>query len=246
MPGSSPGMTEIGIRRLEQTGNTIVQFQFSNHVLDAGLRELTRGGEAIPVEPQVFDLLVYLVENRDRVVSKDDLIERIWNGRIVSESTLTSRINAARTAVGDSGKDQAVIRTIARKGFRFVGQLNAPRDALTSQPLTSPSQGASQLPQLDLIHLGLGDDGHTASLVPGDPVLDVTDRSVAVTGEYRGHRRMTLTYPVLDGAVEVLWIVAGEGKRDAVAKLVAGDRSVPAGRVANEHMLLVVDEAAAG
>ena len=97
-----------------------MQFRFSDHVLDVGLRELKRGGENVAVEPQVFDLLTYLVENRDRVVSKDDLIETVWNGRIVSESTLTSRINAARTAVGDSGKDQAVIRTIARKGFRFV------------------------------------------------------------------------------------------------------------------------------
>ena len=76
-------------------------------MLDVDLRELTRGGEGIAVEPQVFDLLIYLVENRDRVVSKDDLIESIWDGRIVSKSTLTSRINAARKAVGDSGKDQA-------------------------------------------------------------------------------------------------------------------------------------------
>ena len=72
----------------------------------------------------MFDLLIYLVENRDRVVSKDDLIENIWDGRIVSESTLTSRINAARNAVGDTGKDQKVIRTIARKGFRFVGEVS--------------------------------------------------------------------------------------------------------------------------
>jgi TolB-like protein len=103
-----------------------MQFHFSEHVLDARLRELTRAGETVGVEPQVFDLLVYLVENRDRVVSKDDLIEAVWDGRIVSESTLTSRINAARRAVGDSGKHQAVIRTIARKGFRFVGDVNAP------------------------------------------------------------------------------------------------------------------------
>ena len=100
-----------------------MQFHFSNHVLDVDLRELTRGGESIAVEPQVFDLLVHLVENRDHVVTKDDLIETVWDGRIVSESTLTSRINAARKAVGDSGKDQTVIRTIARKGFRFVGDV---------------------------------------------------------------------------------------------------------------------------
>jgi TolB-like protein/Tfp pilus assembly protein PilF len=152
-------MTTLGMRRSEQTGNTIVQFQFSNHVLDAGLRELTRGGEAVAVEPQVFDLLVYLVENRDRVVSKDDLIETIWNGRIVSESTLTSRINAARTAVGDSGKDQAVIRTIARKGFRFVGEISKPNGAIVSQGApaqaelpqfeTSPSAIPASLPPLD-------------------------------------------------------------------------------------------------
>ena len=98
-----------------------MQFHFSNHVLDVGLRELTRSGENIAVEPQVFDLLIYLVENRERVVTKDDLIENIWDGRIVSESTLTSRINAARKAVGDSGRDQAIIRTIARNVFCFVG-----------------------------------------------------------------------------------------------------------------------------
>jgi TolB-like protein len=83
---------------------------------------LKRAGELIPLEPQVFDLLVYLIQNRDRVVSKDDLIASIWGGRIVSESTLTSRINAVRRAVGDSGEEQKLVRTIARKGFRFVGE----------------------------------------------------------------------------------------------------------------------------
>lgn len=100
-----------------------MQFHFSDHVLDVELRELTRGGESVAVEPQVFDLLVLLIENRDHVVTKDDLIETVWDGRIVSESTLTSRINAARRAVGDSGKDQIMIRTLARKGFRFVGEV---------------------------------------------------------------------------------------------------------------------------
>jgi len=105
---------------------------------------------------------------------------------------------------------------------------------------------AAALPALDLVHLGIGDDGHTASLVPGDPVLEVTDRTVAVTGDYRGRRRMTLTYPALDAAGEILWIVAGEDKRDPVAKLLAHDPSVPAGRVAAERMLVLADRAAAG
>ena len=102
-------------------GASDVQFLFGDHVLDVDRRELRRGAAAIAVEPQVFDVLVYLVENRDRVVSKDDLIASVWGGRIVSESTLTSRINAARKAVGDSGENQTLIRTIARKGIRFVG-----------------------------------------------------------------------------------------------------------------------------
>ena len=83
-----------------------MQFLFDDQVLDVGRRELRRGAEAVAVEPQVFDLLVFLLENRDRVVSKDDLIASVWGGRIVSESTLTSRINAARKAVGDSGSEQ--------------------------------------------------------------------------------------------------------------------------------------------
>jgi 6-phosphogluconolactonase len=106
---------------------------------------------------------------------------------------------------------------------------------------------AAELPaQLDLVHLGLGLDGHTASLVPGDPVLEVRDRLVAVTAEYQGRRRMTLTYPALDAAQEIVWLVTGEEKRDAVAKLLARDPSIPAARVANPRQLLVCDQAAAG
>ena len=98
-----------------------MQFIFENHVLDASRRELHRGRERVAVEPQVFDLLIYLLEHRDRVASKDDLFASVWGGRVVSDSTLTSRINAARKAIGDSGEDQKLIRTVARKGFRFVG-----------------------------------------------------------------------------------------------------------------------------
>jgi DNA-binding winged helix-turn-helix (wHTH) protein len=92
-------------------------------VLDPDRRELTRGSGAIAVGPQVFDLLVHLVQNRDHVVSKEGLLDEVWGGRIVSESTLTSHINAARKAIGDSGREQLLIRTVARKGFRFVGDV---------------------------------------------------------------------------------------------------------------------------
>ena len=95
------------------------------------------------------------------------------------------------------------------------------------------------------LHLGMGDDGHTASLVPGDPVLEVTDRDVALTGEYRGRRRMTLTYPVLDGSRQVLWLLAGPDKATMLPRLLAGDRSIPAGRVSSSEQLVVVDDLAA-
>lgn len=97
-------------------------FVFDDFRLDAARRELWHGDQRIAVEPQVFDLLVFLVRNRHRVVSKDEVHDAIWSGRVVSDSTMTSRINAARTALGDTGEQQRLIRTIARKGFRFVGE----------------------------------------------------------------------------------------------------------------------------
>src|SRR5262245_19184002 len=100
-----------------------MQFAFEEFVLDLDRRQLTRGSEEIAIGPKVFDLLVYLVKNRDHVVSKDDVLDTVWAGRIVSESTLTSHINAVRKAIGDTGEDQRLVRTIARKGFRFVGEV---------------------------------------------------------------------------------------------------------------------------
>ena len=98
-------------------------FAFGEQILDVERRELRRGGEPIALEPQVFDLLVHLIRNRERVVSKDDLIANVWGGRIVSDSTVTTRINGARKAVGDDGAAQRVIRTIPRKGVRFVAEV---------------------------------------------------------------------------------------------------------------------------
>lgn len=100
---------------------------FGECVLDLDRRELRRGANSIATAPQVFDLLVYLIENRERVVSRDDVLDAVWRGRIISDSTLTSHINAVRKAIGDSGSEQALVRTIARKGFRFVGNINNPR-----------------------------------------------------------------------------------------------------------------------
>ena len=104
---------------------------------------------------------------------------------------------------------------------------------------------AGQPPVLDVVHLGLGPDGHTAFLVPGDPVLGVTDADVALTGVYQGRRRMTLTYPVLNRARRVLWVVTGSDKAAMLARLSAGDPSIPAGRVRQDHALVLTDRAAA-
>lgn len=114
-----------------------MRFLFEDQVLDTSQRELRRDGRPVAVEPRVFDLLVYLVENRARVASKDEVLAAVWGGRIVSESALTSCFNAARKAVGDSGGEQRLIRTIARKGFRFVGEVGV--EELARPPVTMPA-----------------------------------------------------------------------------------------------------------
>ena len=127
------------------------------------------------------------------------------------------------------------------------------QSALRPMPVTNHDLDAAaheydtSLPErLDLVHLGLGPDGHTASLVHGAPVRDVDDRRVAVTtNEYQGHRRMTLTYPALAEAREIIWLVTGEEKRDPLRKLIAADPSIPAGRVRNGSMTIVADQSAA-
>lgn len=118
-------------------------YDFESYALDVDRQELRRAGGLIPVEPQVLDLLQFLIRNRNRVVSKDDLLAEVWKGRIVSESTLSSRITAVRQAIGDSGDQQRLIRTIPRKGFRFVGDvredLSAPAPSSMPTPASRPS-----------------------------------------------------------------------------------------------------------
>ena len=98
-------------------------YLFEDFVLDTDKRELRRGADVVSVAPQVFDVLDYLIRNRERVVSKDDLVTAIWEGRIVSDAALTTRLKAVRSAIGDSGEGQRLIKTLPRKGFRFVGRV---------------------------------------------------------------------------------------------------------------------------
>ena len=179
--------------RLAAGAETLL-FLFADHTLDTDRRELLRGSEPVAVEPQVFDLLIYLLANRDRVVSKDDLIAAVWGGRVVSDSTLASRINAARKAVGDNGAQQRLIRTIARKGIRFVGAVR------------TQSSGAAAPPP-DVIALSLPDRPAIAVLpfinMSGDPDQEYFADGLTediITGLSRQHwffviaRNSTFTY----------------------------------------------------
>ena len=120
-------------------------FEFANCELDTGSREVHRDGEVQHVEPQVFDLLRYLIDNREKILSKEDLYAAIWDGRFVSETTLSSRINAARRAIGDNGKKQALIKTLPRRGFRFIGEVTV-RDTQETGPQTGSDEALPPLP----------------------------------------------------------------------------------------------------
>ncbi len=139
----------------------------------------------------------------------------------------------------------------------FADLISLPPQNLYAMPVTSESleEGAGRYerrlielagepPVLDVVHLGLGEDGHTASLVPGDPVLDIGDRDVAITGLYNGRRRMTLTYSIINRARHILWLISGEGKAEMLEGLLRSDRAIPAGRVNQKQATVVVDAAA--
>jgi DNA-binding winged helix-turn-helix (wHTH) protein len=127
-----------------------LRYLFEQYAFDTDRRELHRGADVISVAPLVFDLIDYLIRNRDRVISKDELIKMIWNGRIVSDAALTTRLNAARSAIGDSGEEQRLIKTLPRKGFRFVGTIReAQRPASVAVTDTPTQQPKPTLPLPD-------------------------------------------------------------------------------------------------
>jgi TolB-like protein len=121
-----------------------VRYLFEDYALDANRRELFRGTRQVPVEPQVFDLLLYLIRNCDRVVCKDDILASVWQGRIVSESALSTRINAARSVLGDSGEEQRLIKTLPRKGLRFVAAVREEPDDTDIAPVTAAAARAKR------------------------------------------------------------------------------------------------------
>ena len=126
-----------------------MRYVFEDYSFDKDRRELHRGAEAVTVAPQVFDLLDYLIRNREHVVSKDDLIHAVWDGRVVSDAALTTRLNVARGVIGDSGQEQRLIKTLPRKGFRFIGlvqELDGPESTIATAARAKPPQPALSLP----------------------------------------------------------------------------------------------------
>jgi TolB-like protein/tetratricopeptide (TPR) repeat protein len=146
---SSQAKALPGYRGPSSKGIRILRYLFEEYAFDTERRELHRGTDAVSVAPQVFDLLDYLIRNRERVVSKDDLINAVWNGRSVSDAALTTRLNVARSAIGDSGEEQRLIKTLPRKGFRFVGAVReerVPPTAAAAEGLIEPCKPTLALP----------------------------------------------------------------------------------------------------
>jgi 6-phosphogluconolactonase len=165
-------------------------------------------------------------------------------GRMPWEKVTIFQVDERVAPDGDPDRNLTLLeRSLPPGGVADIRPMPVTADDLEE---AAARYGAALPERLDLVHLGIGPDGHTASLVPGDPVLEIANRDVALTGEYQGRRRMTLTYPPLDRARRILWLVTGEDKVDALARLRAGDPSIPAGRVSAANAVVVADEAAAG
>ena len=197
-------------------------FRFGDHALDIERRELRRGAELIALEPKVFDLLIYLVRNRGRVVSKDDLIQGVWGGRIVSDSALTTRLNAARKAVDDSGAAQCVIRTVQRKGVRFIGEVSEDDEPATRVEVTPAAIGPQIAPRLSMVVLPFvnlsndPDQQYFADGITGDlttdlsriPDLLVISRNTAFT-----YRNKPVDTKQIGRQLGVSYVLGGDTKR---------------------------------
>ncbi|MGY4568590.1 adenylate cyclase [Bradyrhizobium pachyrhizi] len=176
-----------------------MRYFFEEYVFDTDRRELHRGASLVSITPQVFDLLDYLIRNRERVVSKDDLISAVWNRRIVSDAALTTRINAARASIGDDGERQRLIKTLPRKGFRFVGAVHEGQKPATSSSSTAQSDGTEQAvspPRLSIVVLpfvNLSGDPEQDYFVDGVTESLTTDLS-RISGSLVIGRHTAFTY----------------------------------------------------
>jgi TolB-like protein len=167
-------------------------YLFDSYALDTDRRELRGESGLVPLQPQVFDLLEYLIRRQDRVVTRDDMLDAIWGGRIVSDSTLTSRINAARTAIGDRGEDQRLIRTLPRKGIRFVGTVREEGRPADETILTVP-QSVRRLSIVVLPFANLSGDPEQDYFVDGITESLTTDLS-RINGSFVIARNTAFTF----------------------------------------------------
>lgn len=193
-----------------------MRFEFGDHLLDIERRELRRRGEPIALEPQVFDLLVYLMQNRDRVVSRTDLVDAVWGGRVVSDSAITTRINAVRRAVGDSGSAQAVIRTLSRKGVRFVAPVPEQHAALPASPDPPPAAETAAAARPSLLVLpfrnAIADpqQDYLADTITADLTVDLSHmRDVAVLAAAAAYKNSSLDIRQIGRELGVRYLVVG-------------------------------------
>jgi pimeloyl-ACP methyl ester carboxylesterase/DNA-binding winged helix-turn-helix (wHTH) protein len=187
-----------------------VLFFFEDNVLDPGRRELRCKGQLVAIEPQVFDLLAFLIRNRERVVSKDDLIAGVWDGRIVSDSTLTSRINAARRAVGDSGEQQRLIRTAARKGIRFVG---AVREGQMPSELSAPVLAPARNQEVRFCRTTDGINLALAAVGDGSPLIKVANWLTHIEYDWES----PIWLPLLQQLAERCRLIRYDGRGNGLA-----------------------------
>jgi DNA-binding winged helix-turn-helix (wHTH) protein/pimeloyl-ACP methyl ester carboxylesterase len=203
-----------------------VLFFFEDNVLDPERRELHCKGALVAVEPQVFDLLIFLIQNRERVVSKDDLIAGVWDGRIVSDSTLTSRINAARRALGDNGEQQRLIRTVARKGIRFVGEVREGemREGEVSSELPAPALAPAQNQDVTFCRTADGINLALATVGAGPPLIKVANWLTHIEYDWES----PIWAPLLQQFAARFRLIRYDGRGNGLADRDAADISFPA------------------